>query len=80
MNDIQISRKLPIAFAALAVTAAIVTGGTADVAKNIETVTRAAAESGEAAQNILAASDGLTNQSGILNDQVETFLKEVRAQ
>lgn len=54
--------------------------GTADVAKNIETVTRAAAESGEAAHNILAASDGLTNQSAILNDQVETFLKEVRAQ
>jgi len=46
---------------------------------NIETVTRAAAGSGEAAQNILAASEKLTSQSAILNDQVETFMREVRA-
>jgi len=53
--------------------------GTSEVANSITTVSQAAAESGAAAQQILTASDDLSNQSGTLSGQVELFLTEVRA-
>lgn len=53
--------------------------GTAGVTRNIALVTRAASETSAAAEQVLSSSEELSQQSDKLKDQVETFLRTVRA-
>ncbi len=53
--------------------------GTLDVSANITGVTRASSETGEAANQVLAASAEFLQQSDALKRQVEAFLTQVRA-
>jgi len=53
--------------------------GTQEVSTNISAVTQAATETGDAAQGVLAAASELSNQAAVLGEQVETFLKRVKA-
>ena len=52
--------------------------GTEAAATNISNVTAAAGESGAAAAQILESSDGLAAQSTQLNEEVASFLENVR--
>lgn len=52
--------------------------GTRDVAENIGGVTKAAAETGSAATQVLASSRTLSNQATTLDDEVKKFLNGVR--
>jgi methyl-accepting chemotaxis protein len=53
--------------------------GTTDVSANIGGVARAAEATGTTANEMLAASSALSRQSGLLRQQVQGFLVEVRA-
>jgi methyl-accepting chemotaxis protein len=53
--------------------------GTADVSANIVGVTQATGETGQAAGQVLAASDALSKQSGHLRGEVDRFLSGIRA-
>jgi methyl-accepting chemotaxis protein len=53
--------------------------GTARVADNIVTVTRAVQEAGTTATRVLTAAEELTKEGGALKEEVEIFLREVRA-
>ena len=53
--------------------------GTNEVASNIGEVTKAAQETGSAAQELLAAAGDLARNGSVLKDQVEDFLRSVRA-
>ncbi len=52
--------------------------GTHEVSESISGVTRAAADSGAAAQQVLTASDELSRRSEMLRGQVDQFLNQVR--
>lgn len=54
-------------------------GGTNEVTQNISGVTRAAEETGAAANHMLDQSNNLASQSEDLNEQVATFLRNVRS-
>jgi methyl-accepting chemotaxis protein len=53
--------------------------GTQQVSANIGGVTEAATETGRSAQSVLSAADELSQQSGMLRVQVNTFIAEIRA-
>ena len=53
--------------------------GTEEVSRNIEQVNELAAETGVAASSVLTASDELAVQAKTLRQEVDNFLKEVRA-
>ncbi len=53
--------------------------GTQEVSSNITAVTQAATETGDAAQGVLAAASELSTQATTLSEQVESFLKRVKA-
>jgi len=52
--------------------------GTREVATNISGVAQAATETGQMAQSVYTAADSLLQQSSRLEQEVETFLREVR--
>lgn len=52
--------------------------GTQEVSSNIEGVSQSAGESGNAAQQMLEASQELSEQSNTLSHKVDTFLDEIR--
>jgi methyl-accepting chemotaxis protein len=54
-------------------------GGTRDVSGNIVEVTRAADETGTAAGQVTGVAQDLNQKSGLLRQQIETFLREVKA-
>jgi methyl-accepting chemotaxis protein len=53
--------------------------GTAEVSSNIVTVTDAARETGKSAGQMLGSADELSRESARLSEQVDRFLREVRA-
>ncbi len=53
--------------------------GTNEVSSNIGSVTKAAQDTGSAAQEVLAAAGELARNGSVLKDQVEDFLRSVRA-
>ncbi|MCG8547313.1 MAG: methyl-accepting chemotaxis protein [Alphaproteobacteria bacterium] len=53
--------------------------GTQEVSNNINGVTQATSDTGVAAQDVLGAAAELSKQSETLRDEIETFLKQVRA-
>ncbi len=53
--------------------------GTTEISSNIAGVTEAAAETGTAAHQVLAASGELSDQSETVRRQVETFIAEIQA-
>jgi methyl-accepting chemotaxis protein len=53
--------------------------GTNAVSSNLGGVTKAAGDTGSAAQQVLSASQGLSQQSSVLRGEVETYLREVKA-
>jgi methyl-accepting chemotaxis protein len=53
--------------------------GTSAVSSNIGGVSKAAGETGEAAQHVLIASQELSQQSSMLRGEVETYLRDVKA-
>jgi len=53
--------------------------GTSSVSANIDGVSRAAGETGAAAQQVLAASQALSQQSAVLRGEVVTYLRDVKA-
>jgi methyl-accepting chemotaxis protein len=53
--------------------------GTTEVSSNIGGVTKAAAETGQAAEEMLKASKTLETQAASLKTEIETFFKDVRA-
>ena len=53
--------------------------GTNEVSSNIGSVTQAAQETGSAAQELLASAGDLARNGSLLKDQVEEFLRSVRA-
>lgn len=53
--------------------------GTQEVTSNIEHVRHAAEGTGTAAEEVLAAADDLSRQSGVLSDEVKRFLTNVAA-
>ena len=53
--------------------------GTAEVSSNIASVSQAAEEGGKGAADILAASDGLAQESTRLNEMADDFLERLRA-
>lgn len=53
--------------------------GTQEVSANIGNVTQAAGETGAAARQVLDASEDLSRQSEQLREQVDSFLRQVRA-
>ncbi|MFH2059130.1 MAG: methyl-accepting chemotaxis protein [Pseudomonadota bacterium] len=52
--------------------------GTQEVTKNVTIVTHAANETGQAASEVLANADELSKQAGVLQDEVEKFLSQIR--
>ena len=54
-------------------------GGTNRVSQSVERVTVTASETGSAAGEVLTASEQLAHQARLLNEQVDDFLREVRA-
>jgi len=55
------------------------TVGTRDVSRNVGGVSRAAEETGNISGTVQSAATKLTQQSGMLSDKVQSFLKKVRA-
>jgi methyl-accepting chemotaxis protein len=53
--------------------------GTQHVRRNIDSVARAAAESGESAHRVLAASSTVTEEVRSLGSQVDTLVDRMRA-
>ena len=53
--------------------------GTGAVSSNIGGVSKAAAETGGAAQHVLTASQALSQQSTVLRGEVETYLRDVKS-
>jgi methyl-accepting chemotaxis protein len=53
--------------------------GTTEVASNIENVSQAAQDTGAAATQVLSSAGQLARNGTVLKDQVESFLREVRA-
>ncbi|MDP1974508.1 MAG: methyl-accepting chemotaxis protein, partial [Alphaproteobacteria bacterium] len=53
--------------------------GTQEVSSNIIEVSIAASETGNMASDVLIAADALTNQSSKLSEEVDRFLKEIKA-
>lgn len=53
--------------------------GTQEVSSNIVEVSRAASETGNMASDVLVAADELTTQSSKLSDEVDRFLKDIKA-
>jgi methyl-accepting chemotaxis protein len=54
-------------------------GGTTEVASNIGNVSQAAQDTGAAATQVLSSAGELARNGTLLKDQVESFLREVRA-
>ncbi len=54
-------------------------GGTSEVNSSIADVSEASAKTGKSATEVLSASSELTVQAGVLKEEVDTFLSEVRA-
>ncbi|WP_207458330.1 methyl-accepting chemotaxis protein [Azospirillum sp. SYSU D00513] len=54
-------------------------GGTNRVSQSVERVTVTASDAGSAASEVLSASEQLASQAKLLNEQVDDFLREVRA-
>jgi len=54
-------------------------GGTQEVSLNIVEVNEAAGKTGEIASEVLSSSDELAEQGDALREQVDTFLKSIRA-
>lgn len=54
-------------------------GGTQEVSENIVEVNQAASKTGETASEVLASSDELARQGDALREQVNTFLRSIRA-
>jgi methyl-accepting chemotaxis protein len=53
--------------------------GTKDVSSNIREVREAAEDTGAAAHQVLASSHSLSQQSEVLSDEVESYLRSVSA-
>jgi methyl-accepting chemotaxis protein len=74
-----LSRGTLAALAAMLVLGAGAASGSRDVSSNITGVTRAAGETGAAAQQVLGAAIELSVQGEKLRGEVDTFLRTVRA-
>jgi methyl-accepting chemotaxis protein len=56
----------------------VAVASTVEVSANIAKVSTVASDAGSAAENVLSASHGVTEQSGLLRNEVERFLRGVR--
>jgi methyl-accepting chemotaxis protein len=53
--------------------------GTSEISSNVTGVRQAAGDTGAAAQQVLTASSGLSKQSDLLRNHVESFLADIKA-